>query len=244
MDRDQSIEQIENIIKVYKNKVSKNDLLALILNFIIKDARITRDDYAVIASYGMRDFREVGDLDVIVSIRGYQMIKDLGYINVGEAKISKTERLFIEFPSIDEDAEIEFFEREDEGFPNNDFSLTNLKKNKYLKLDFVGNPYLNTIALVNIYSVVEIRDGKIYNGNYEIDINRLNKNISHLRKILENTSGYEDLINDKIAKLERIKASIEFSGGGYRLYKGYNGNHYHYKYIKYKIKYLNLESGA
>ncbi len=187
----------------------KTDIMAYILKSIMDNAKIEKEDYAIIAGYGLREFREVTDIDVSVSKAALKKLKKLNYLKVGKAKLSDNERLFIELPYIGHDAEIEIFEAENKGFPSDKFSLRNLQKNKYLTEDSFGNPYINLKCVIELYSDVKIINNKIYVGdNYEISLDRLNKNISHLNILLSKQKKYNKLIKEKINFLEEIKKKL------------------------------------
>ena len=169
----------------------------------MKSLNISNDNYMVIAGYCLNKMREVGDLDVIVSLEAYRKLKNSNLLKVSVSKISKDERLFIKFPSIDDEAEIEFFgKKKTEGFPSNKFSLKNMQKNNKLDFDKYDNPYYNLQSCVEQYSDVIKKDGKfVLSSNFEIPKERVIKNISHLEKIKDFTK------DNKIKKLceENIK---------------------------------------
>jgi len=132
---------LNTIISTFDNILSNTELLALLLNFIIKDAKLTTDDYIIFAGYGLYKFRLVTDLDVMVSKNGFKKLKALTYIKNDMAKLSKTKKLYIKFPSLGNDTEIEFFELENKGFQNNNFSLRSLQAGKHVTFNSFNNPY-------------------------------------------------------------------------------------------------------
>lgn len=178
------------IVELQKEKHTKTQIMAYILSLIMKTLKIPNSEYMVIAGYCLNQMREVGDLDVIVSISAYKKLKESNIVEVSVSKISKDERLFIKFPTIDEEAEIEFFgKKKSEGFPSNKFSLKKLQKENKLDYDNYGNPYYNLETCIELYSDVKKQDGKfIISGKFEISIERVMKNISHLEKIRDFTN--------------------------------------------------------
>lgn len=178
----------------YGSGLTNNQSLAKYLFDLMKKYSINNTEYAVVAGYAVAQItgRRVTDLDVFVSKKAYGKLlenaatiasKEKNILMISEAEISKTPRLFI----LSDYGEIEFFEREDTGFPSVTFSLNNLKKNKMLKYDEFGNPYLNTDATILYYSDVRVNELEqfIIGDNYIISEQRLYKNISHLHEIYE-----------------------------------------------------------
>lgn len=189
--------------------MNRTDILAYILRNIILQADLNENDYAIFAGYGLRNIREVTDLDVAVSKSGFQKLKKLDYLRKGKAKINNTVRLFLDLPFIGKDASIEFFELENKGFPSNKFSLRNLQKHNYLTKDIFNNPYINLLCVIDLYSNVKIANNKIYVGdNYEISLERLEKNISHLNILLKKQKKHHKIIKEKIKYLEELKKII------------------------------------
>jgi hypothetical protein len=172
--------------------------LAYLLRNIINIANISNEDYAIIAGYGLRNIREVTDLDVAVSKNAYEKLKTLDFLIEGTSKISNTPRLFIDLPFIEKDASIEFFELEKTGFPSDRYSLRNLQKNHDLILDKFQNPYINLPIVIELYSDVILKNNKLYAGEqYEIPVNRLDKNISHHK-----------IINKKLEYLTNLRKNL------------------------------------
>ncbi len=190
--------------------LTNNQKLAKYLSDFMKEHDITSDDYAIIAGYAVAQItgRVVTDLDVILSKDAYKKLlgsvspessPDEDSLSIGSAEITKTPRLFINSPF----GEIEFFEREDTGFPSIIFSLRNLQENKMLEYDEFGNPYLNTEATILHYSEVEKIDGKLILGDgHEITPKRLQKNIKHLESINEKINSVK--LTEKIESLRKL----------------------------------------
>ena len=178
---------------------NNNKLFAQHLANFMKENNISNKDYAIIAGYCVAQLtkRSVTDLDVIVSKDAYEKLSEV--LLHGSAEITKTNKLFLETPY----GEIEFFERENTGFPSKQFSLTNLQKNNMLNYDDFNNPYLNTKATILHYSDVKKINGKLFIGdNHEISQERLRKNISHLTAI--NNIIKDTELTEKIKYLEEL----------------------------------------
>jgi hypothetical protein len=172
--------ELSNIMHTAKN--SKTDVLASVLRGIMIDLGINDTQYMIMAGYCLRDVREVGDLDVIVSESAFDKLRDkIGELKI--AKISGDARIALQFKDIDENAEIEFFPKKRQvGFPTDYFSMGNLQDKDLLIKDKFGNPYYNIETCVGQYSapVVTKEGNKYFMGKYEIDRARIEKNISHL----------------------------------------------------------------
>ena len=166
--------------------LNKTDIMASILAMIIKDCKIRKNQYMIIAGYCLRDYRIVGDLDVMLTENAYEKIKAAPYIHLGKAKISGSERGILRLPALGEEAEIEFFARKPhDGFPTEEFSIEKLKKNKRLLLDGFGNPYYNLQTCIEQYSCVKKLDSEYFIGKFKIPAARVQKNINHLKTIRE-----------------------------------------------------------
>lgn len=202
-------EQINlKISEMQEKGLTKTKIIACILSLIMKSLNITNQDYMIIAGYCLHKIREIGDLDVVVNKSAYKKLKKSKLLSVSKAKITGDERLYIKFPEIDEEAEIEFFpKKETEGFPSNEFSLQNMQKNNNLDYDEYSNPYYNLESCIKQYSDVNKKDGKfIISSNFEISKDRVLKNISHLEKIKEFTqdSNIKKLCGKKIKYLSSL----------------------------------------
>ena len=180
-----------------------NEQFAEYLSNFMKDNQIPNTDYAVIAGYCVARItgRSVTDLDVIVSDRAFEKLLNSNDPTLvrDTSKISKTPKLLKSTPH----GEIEFFGREHTGFPSNEYSLTNLKKNNMLDLDEFNNPYLNTRATIQHYADVKKENGKFILGDgFVITQARLEKNISHL--MLINNVIHSNELLEKIKSLQRF----------------------------------------
>jgi hypothetical protein len=201
--------QINEIVKEDRtNGQTKTYILAHVLKEIMDRCGIPQNQYMIIAGYCLKNLKEVGDLDVIVTPTAYERLKSTGLFDVLQAKISKTERLVVKLEAIGPDAEIEIFGSEPTtGFPTDDFSLVNLQKTNALISDEFGNMYYGTNTCIELYSNLEKIDNKyIIFGTFEIDEQRVRKNISHLKTIRDGYSDFviKSLCQEKIDNLEKI----------------------------------------
>jgi len=191
---------IDYIVKNYSDKISKTDILALILSVLMKTVEINTDEYFIMAGYGLRGLKEIGDLDVGVNRKSFQILKQ--YLPSSTAKISKTERIVLKLNKLK--TEIEFFELENKGFPSNKYSLKNLLKNKNLITDPFGNYYFNARTLADFYSEVKLIDGVYYVGDYEVSKDRIVKNINQLTLLYNGSKKHREYIKSKIAKIKKM----------------------------------------
>jgi hypothetical protein len=124
---------------MFGSNLTNNQLLAQYLANLMKKHEIDNTNYVSVAQI---TGRSVTDLDVFLSKKAYNILSNELIIQEplnpekdtlisGLAEISKTPRLFIDTNY----GEIEFFERENTGFPSEYFSLNNLKKNRMLDND-------------------------------------------------------------------------------------------------------------
>ncbi len=194
-----------------QQQITKSQLLAQKLRIVIEEHEIQNTEYAIIAGYCLKDYRDVNDLDVILSKSAYIKLKrnrKQNGIKIGSAGISNDEKLYLKVPEIDllnleSIVEIEFFERELTGFPSKEFSLRNLQNTDSLIEDEYGNPYLNPKTLVKYYTVRKDNKGKFWNGDHEIKKERLEKNLGHLKLLFENVPNLKDL-KSTIEQMEKL----------------------------------------
>jgi hypothetical protein len=190
--------------------MKKTDILALILSIIMKNNNIPNAEYVIISGYALREVREVTDLDVAVSKKAYKILKKSKIFQMGKSKINNNERLFLDLSHLGENAEIEIFEVENHGFPDDRFTVRNIHKNKYIILDPFGNPYLNAKGASNLYGDAKLIDNKIIIGDdIEINKERLIKNITQLKLLLKIYPKEIKYIKNKIEKQEKILEKIK-----------------------------------
>jgi|SRR5579872_7331877 len=165
------------------------------LKEILTFANVEKNDYAIIAGYCLYQMRDVGDIDVIVSKNAFEKLETLDILKKGIATLDGVKKLYIEFEDIGNNAEIEFFEKENKGFPDDRFSLRNMQVKNMLVDDDYGNCMIAPLYLLEFYSNIDhIRSNKA----------RILKNIGHLNLIKEHHHEYESEICKKISELENV----------------------------------------
>lgn len=177
--------------------MDKTTKLAYELSLIMKKWDISNEKYMIIASYCLKDYREVLDLDVVITPEEYKILeKNIKDKTIGKAYISGENRMLLSNG-------IEIFCREkDSGFPTQEYSLEYLQKTKGLSLDIFGNPYFNLETGIKHYSDLTKKDNTYYFGPYIIGEERVIKNINHLKHITD--PKYKDVIDEKIKYLESL----------------------------------------
>ena len=188
--------------------MTKTQVLACILRLLILDHGIKDNEYMIMASYCMKDFRAVTDLDVVVLKPAYQKIKNKGVGSISQAKMSGNERILLSFENIlGEGAEIELFPKnKNQGFPTSKQSLGYLHKHNQLIKDEFGNPYYSPKACAEQYSdiIYDLKTEKYMFGPYEISKERVKKNINHLTLMLKNFKSDREFISTKLNYLKQI----------------------------------------
>lgn len=205
-----NLDYINDMILYLKNNgFDKNKIMAYVLKKIMDKLKITNKQYIIIAGYCLHKYKNVTDFDVIVQEgKAYNKLRNSGLFIVDTAKISKDERLVLKLSNIDEDAEIEIFSKSKKiGFPSNYYSLENLQSKNLLSYDDYGNPYFNELTCIKYYSNISKNDdGTFYVDSYKIPRERVEKNISHLKKIFLNTDNIKNkkYCEKKISFLENL----------------------------------------
>ena len=183
-----------------------NSHFAKLLSEYMAQHNISSSQYAITAGYcvGQITGRQVTDLDVILSKVAYIKLKASNDPRLCNSitEISKTEKITM----LTTYGEIEFFEREDTGFPSDTYSLKNMLENKMLDCDEFGNPYMNVRATIEHYAEIECgRDGElVFGGNYIITKDRLEKNIQHLKGIREKMVEPSEYLDEQITRLGKL----------------------------------------
>ena len=117
-------------------------------------------------------------------------------------------KIVLKLINIDENAEIEIFPKSKKiGFPSNYYSLENLQSKNLLSYDNYGNPYFNELTCIKQYSNISKNDdGTFYAETYKISRERVEKNVSHLKKIFFNTTNLKNkkYCEKKIVFLENL----------------------------------------
>jgi hypothetical protein len=131
--------EISRIINLPDAK--KSNKLSDILKLIVDKCNINQNKYVIIGSYGIRNYREIGDLDVVMEKTEWNK---LAHLPVGRVETYNGQnRYFLdltdEYKKIDPtatDFSIEIFSKEpNEGYPNNEFSIEYLYEHNGLARD-------------------------------------------------------------------------------------------------------------
>ena len=146
---------INNII--YDENTTKSQKLSDILKIIIDYCDINNNKYMIIASYSIRNFREISDLDMNMISEEWEKLHKLTDIGVGIIETYNGQlRYFLdmtnEYQKMDpqmKDFSIEIFKKDmNEGFPNDTFSIGYLLKNNGLDRDENKHLFFNKKTLL------------------------------------------------------------------------------------------------
>tara|TARA_R100001163_G_scaffold65718_1_gene64244 strand:- start:4979 stop:5608 length:630 start_codon:yes stop_codon:yes gene_type:complete len=134
-----------------EGKINKNFLMPLILSMIVNFCGIDQSKYHILASYGIRAIKQIGDLDINMEEKEWKKLEKSG---MGKAGIYNNQlRYFIELPEVSDDAEMEIFSKKTtEGFPDPSFSHKSLQP--MLLVDQFGHHYYHVDTLVRWKQIV------------------------------------------------------------------------------------------
>ena len=141
---------------VHLPHTTKSNKLSDILKLIVKKCNINQNKYVIIGSYGIRRYREIGDLDVIMENTEWNK---LAHLAVGRVETYNGQKRYFldltdEYKKIDPtatDFSIEIFSKElNEGYPNNKFSIEYLyEHNDGLARDENNHQHFTRKTLLN-----------------------------------------------------------------------------------------------
>jgi len=148
---------IEKII--INKKLNKHQKLSNILKYICIDiCKIDQSKYMIIASYGLREYRNINDIDMNMDNDEFLKLEEATKLGLGSLefyngqirwKIDLTNTYNKLTKSHENDFSIECFMKDSKiGFPNNNFSLNKLSKNGGLENDFNGHQYFSLKTLL------------------------------------------------------------------------------------------------
>lgn len=147
------------IIDISKSKSEKHKKLSDILHrlFVVL-ANISQDKYVIIGSYGMRDYRNISDLDVSLDAEEFYKLKILIDRGFGKLEIHNNRiRWFYDMTSQynelndkkEHDFSIEVYQMHRFiGFPDDEFSLDHLIKFNELESDENNHQYFKVSTLL------------------------------------------------------------------------------------------------
>jgi hypothetical protein len=136
---------------------TKSNKLSDILKLVVDKCRINQNKYVIIGSYGIRRYREIGDLDVIMERTQWNKLAQLADQGVGRFEdYNGQKRYFLdltdEYKKTDptaNDFSIEIFSKElNEGYPNNKFSIEYLHDHNGLTRDDNNHPHFTRKTLL------------------------------------------------------------------------------------------------
>lgn len=187
-----------------QGKINKNFLMPLVLSMIIQFCEIDQSKYHILASYGIRAIKQVGDLDINMDSHEWKKLERSG---MGKAGIYNGQmRYFIEIPEISDDAEMEIFSKKpSEGFPNSDFSHSKLE-DKFM-IDQFGHNYYHVDTLIKWKEIVHREKDLKALELMHSEINRLSRSkdgkkllrtmgLNTANQIKNTLNDLEDLIED------------------------------------------------
>lgn len=134
----------EIIRTMHVSHAKKSNKLSDILKLIVDTCNINQNKYVIIGSYGIRRYREIGDLDVIMEKTEWNKLAQLVDQGIGQFEIyNGQQRYFLdltyEYKKMDptaNDFSIEIFSKElNEGYPNTKFSIEYLYEHNGLTRD-------------------------------------------------------------------------------------------------------------
>ena len=148
---------IKNII--LNKKLNKYEKLSHILKYLFVDiANISQNNYFILGSYCIRKYRIINDLDINLDYDEFLKLQNLTEKNIGHIEFYNNQIRWIydltneynKLNNTDEhDFSIEAFQKKPtDGFPNNNFSLQNLKANNCLDRDQNGHQFFNLKTLL------------------------------------------------------------------------------------------------
>jgi hypothetical protein len=136
------IDEINRIISVAD--ANKSNKLSDILKLIVNECNISQTKYMIIGSYGIRHYREIGDLDVIMEKTEWNKLSHMVDEGIGVFETYNGQKRYFldltdEYKKMDpmaNDFSIEIFSKElNEGYPNNKFSIEHLYEHNGLARD-------------------------------------------------------------------------------------------------------------
>jgi hypothetical protein len=146
---------IHNII--YDEHTTKYQKLSDILKIVIDYCNINNNKYMIIASYCIRNYREINDLDMNMLSDEWEKLRKLVNMGIGIIETYNGQlRYFLdmtsEYKKVDpnvKDFSIEIFKKEaNEGFPNETFSIGYLVKHNGLERDENKHYYFSKNTLL------------------------------------------------------------------------------------------------
>lgn len=142
---------------IYDENITKYQKLSDILEILMSYCGISNNKYMIIASYCIRNYREINDLDMNMLSEEWEKLNKLINIGIGVIETYNGQlRYFLdmteEYKKVDpiaKDFSIEIFKKEfNEGFPNEKFSMEYLLKTNGLDRDENKHLFFNKNTLL------------------------------------------------------------------------------------------------
>ena len=168
---------------IYDENTTKYQKLSDILKVIIDYCHINNNKYMIIASYGLRFYRPINDLDMNIESDEWMKLQKMVDLGLGITETYNGQlRYFLdmtkEYQQVDpteKDFSIEIFKKDvGEGYPDSTFSISYLLKNNGLERDENKHLYFNKNTL--------LRWKKISNRKKDENDIKLLKNLINKRK--------------------------------------------------------------
>ena len=148
--------KIESIIT---SKLKKYEKLSAILKYLFVDiAKISQDNYYILGSFGLRKHRILSDLDINLDYDEFLKLanvtkKGIGHLEFYDDEIRWFFDLTKEYNDLtgetEKDFSIESFQKKPtEGYPDETYSLKNLKEHRGLDIDSNGHQFFNLNTLL------------------------------------------------------------------------------------------------
>ena len=148
----------DKIVEIIRNTLLANhEKLSSILHYlIVEKANISQDDYYIIGSYSLRNYREINDLDVVINNLEFDKLK---LLNIGLFTNKFDEpywlldmtKLYNDiFNENISDFSIEIFSKsKNKGIPTDNFSLQSLNIKNGLEKDENKHSYFSLLTLLD-----------------------------------------------------------------------------------------------
>jgi len=142
---------------IFDENTTKYQKLSDILKILVDYCNINNNKYMIIASYGLRVYRPINDLDMNMEADEWMKLQKLLDLGIGITETYNGQvRYFLdmtkEYQQVDpseKDFSIEIFKKEvGEGYPDSTFSISHLFKNNGLERDENKHLYFNKNTLL------------------------------------------------------------------------------------------------
>jgi len=142
---------------IHDPNLTKYQKLSDILKILVDKCHIDNNRYMIIASYGIRFYRPINDLDMNMESEEWMKLQKLVDLGIGVIETYNGQRRYFldmtkdyqEIDPAEKDFSIEIFKKEvGEGYPDSTYSISHLLKNKGLERDENKHLYFNKNTLL------------------------------------------------------------------------------------------------